>query len=383
MPFSLSGRCVLKWLETPSVYDIGADELYEVDEDAFEFLKCCALPEGCPSGGGIFIDYCMKEGILTTEKVSVRRPPVLKSPVPSLRYLELQVTDKCNLRCRHCYIGESGSDELPLNEIRAILSEFEAVQGLRVLITGGEPLLHSRFMELNEMLPAFSFRKVLFTNGALLDKGKVVRLKVDEVQISIDGLEDAHNALRGQGSFSDAVNALRKCRDEGLDVSVSTMVHAKNLGDFDAMQRLFDELGVKDWTVDVPCTTGRLELNKDFRVDPETGGKYLAYGRGDGLHASTPGFACGLHLMSVNAAGAVSKCTFYSDRPVGTIRDGLRECWKRIPPVRLDSLKCDCRYIEQCRGGCRFRAEILEGPLGRDLYRCALYCHPSCDIMEP
>ncbi|MDA8104253.1 MAG: radical SAM protein, partial [Nitrospiraceae bacterium] len=315
MPFSLSGRCVLKWLETPSVYDIGADELYEVDEDAFEFLKCCALPEGCPSGGGIFIDYCMKEGILTTEKVSVRRPPVLKSPVPSLRYLELQVTDKCNLRCRHCYIGESGSDELPLNEIRAILSEFEAVQGLRVLITGGEPLLHSRFMELNEMLPAFSFRKVLFTNGALLDKGKVVRLKVDEVQISIDGLEDAHNALRGQGSFSDAVNALRKCRDEGLDVSVSTMVHAKNLGDFDAMQRLFDELGVKDWTVDVPCTTGRLELNKDFRVDPETGGKYLAYGRGDGLHASTPGFACGLHLMSVNAAGAVSKCTFYSDRP--------------------------------------------------------------------
>ncbi len=382
MPYFLSERCVLKWLETPSVYDIGADELYEVDEDAFDFLKYCALPEGCPSEAGIFIDYCMKEGILTTERVSLRRPAVLKSPVPSLRYLELQITDKCNLRCRHCYIGESGSDELSLNEIRAVLSEFEAMQGLRVLITGGEPLLHSGFMDLNEMLPEFSLRKILFTNGALLDKGKIAQLKVDEVQISIDGLEDAHDALRGQGSFSTAVDAIRTCRDEGLDVSVSTMVHAKDLCDFDAMQRLFDELGVKDWTVDVPCTTGRLELNKDFLVDPKTGGKYLAYGRGEGLHASTPGFACGLHLMSVNAAGAVSKCTFYSDRSVGTIRDGLGECWKRIPPVRLDALRCDCRYIEQCRGGCRYRAETLEGPFGRDLYRCALYSHPACDIID-
>jgi len=33
------------------------------------------------------------------------------------------------------------------------------------------------------------------------------------------------------------------------------MIHPGNRGDFDAMERLFKSLGVKDWTVDVPCAT--------------------------------------------------------------------------------------------------------------------------------
>ncbi len=382
MRYYLSGRCVLRRLETPSVYDIESDELYELDEDAFEFLACCASPGGCSSDNGIFIDYCVQEGILVTGPVAVRRAPVVRSPAPSLRYLELQVTDRCNLRCRHCFIGERGSNELSPDEIGAVLSEFEAMQGLRVLITGGEPLLYSRFAELNRMLSGYSLRKVLFTNGSLLTRKILRELAVHEVQVSIDGLKEAHDSLRGEGSFESALNAVRTCAAEGVCVSVSTMVHAKNLGDFDAMQELFDGIGVKDWTVDVPCETGRLEQNRDFLVDPATGGRYLAYGRGEGLHTSTPGFACGLHLMSVSAAGGISKCTFYAGREAGTVRDGLLRCWKKIPPVRLAALKCDCAHLEQCRGGCRYRAELLDGPFGRDLCRCALYNHHASDIIE-
>jgi radical SAM protein with 4Fe4S-binding SPASM domain len=382
MAYFLSDRCVLRWLETPSVYDIEADELFEVDNEAFEFLRGCTSVQGMDSPDNEFIDFCLREGILTTETVSAARRPVAKSPVPSLRYLELQITDRCNLRCRHCYIGESGTHELSLDVLRRVLSEFEAMQGLRVLITGGEPLLHSGFAELNEALPEFSLRKVLFTNGLLLTRETVKKLKVHEVQVSVDGLREAHDALRGKGSFTAAVDAIEACVAEGLDVSVSTMVHARNLCDFDAMQKLFDKIGVKDWTVDVPCRTGRLEMNSDFLVDPATGGKYLAYGRGEGLHTSTPGFACGLHLMSVNASGKISKCTFYADRPAGTIRNGLLHCWKNILPVRLDALKCDCTYLDQCRGGCRYRAETVEGPLGRDLYRCSLHNHDAYDIIK-
>lgn len=382
MTYFLSDKCVLRWLETPSVYDIESDELYELDEDAFEFLKSCAMSEGCPSGSGPFIDHCVQEEILTTQRVAAKRPPLAASPFPSLRYLELQITDHCNLRCRHCYIGESGTNELSLKEIRTVLSEFEAMQGLRVLITGGEPLLHSGFAELNRMLPEFSLRKVLFTNGLLLDKKTLKELRVHEIQVSVDGLREAHDSLRGKGSFAAAIDAIKACVAQGFDVSVSTMVHAKNLGDFDGMQELFREIGVKDWTVDVPCRSGRLEQNSDFLVDPATGGKYLAYGRGVGLHASTPGFGCGLHLMSVSAGGAISKCTFYSDRAVGTIQEGLMNSWKKILPVRLDALKCDCSHLEECRGGCRYRAELLEGPFGRDLYRCALYSDPACAIMK-
>lgn len=373
MEYFLSRECVLKWLETLSVYHMKKDDLYELDEASFEFLRKCSSDRGCSSPDNSFIDYCLDEGILTKDRIILQRPPLIKSPERSLRYLELQITDKCNLRCRHCYIGNSESSALSLKQIRAILKEFEEMQGLRVLISGGEPIMHEGFQEINTMLPEFFIRKVLFTNGLLLNKKRLKGLNVDEIQISIDGLEEAHDSLRGKGTFKLAFDAVKLAIDSGFEVSISTMVHPGNLSDFDEMERLFKDMGIKDWTVDVPCVAGRLEENIDFQISPEIGGKYLRYGYGEGLHSGASGFACGLHLMAVTADGRISKCTFYSDDPAGRIEDGLRKCWQKIKPVRLDELKCDCDHIELCRGGCRYRALLLGDPDGKDLYKCNLY----------
>jgi radical SAM protein with 4Fe4S-binding SPASM domain len=373
MGFHLTRQTALKWLETPSVYQIARDEVYELDDDSFRFLTSCASEDGCDNRDSAFIDYCLEEGLLTREKVVLNRPHVRPSPDPSLRYLELQLTSRCNLRCRHCYLGDGTPRELSPVQVRSVLKEFEEMQGLRVLLTGGEPLLHSRFDEINEMLPDLFLRKVLFTNGVLLKKDVLNRLKVHEIQVSIDGMENAHDALRGAGTWDVALDAVRRALDAGFEVSVSTMVHAGNLGDFDAMERLFKSLAVKDWTVDVPCAAGRLKDNHELTVTPEEGGKYLGYGYGGGMHATGPGYACGLHLMAVLPDGTAAKCTFYGDRSVGAVGEGLRTCWQRIRPVKLQSLDCKCEYLEACRGGCRYRAELLESPLGRDLYRCSLY----------
>jgi radical SAM protein with 4Fe4S-binding SPASM domain len=377
MKYFLAHNVVLKWLETPSVYHMKNDDLYELDDNSFAFLRKCTSDRGCDADDSEFIDYCLREGILTKDKVSMKRPPLIKSPDPSLRYLELQITNKCNLKCKHCFIGDNSSSELSVSQIRNILKELEEMQGLRVLITGGEPLTHSRFKGINDMLPEFFLRKVLFTNGLLLNKKLLEKLNVDEIQVSIDGLENAHDSLRGKGTFRSAIKAVSRALDSNFEVSISTMVHPGNLEDFDKMERLFKDIGIKDWTVDVPCITGRLEENSKFQIDPQTGGKYLGYGYGEGLHSGATGFACGLHLMAVTADGRISKCTFYYDRPVGSIKDGLRKCWQRIRPIRLDELKCDCNYIELCRGGCRYRAMLLGDPFGRDLYKCNLY-----DIMK-
>ncbi len=373
MKYFLAGEAALKWLETPSVYHLKKDELYELDDGAFKFLTSCSSENGCDAEEPEFIDYCMDEGILIKNRSSVRRPQILKSPVPSLRYLELQITDNCNLRCAHCYIGDKTLGELSLEQTTAVLREFEQMQGLRLMITGGEPLLHSNFIALNNMLPDFFFRKALFTNGLLLNKNLLGQLNVDEIQISIDGLEKAHDSLRGEGTFKKAVRALRLAREQGFEVSVATMIHAKNLADFDKMENLFSEIGIKDWTVDVPCITGRLKNNNGFQVPPEVGGKYLRYGYGAGLHAGVPGAGCGPHLLSVMANGMAAKCTFYSDSPLGAIDEGLRVCWERSRPVLLKDLTCDCKYLESCRGGCRYRAELLGDPLGKDLYKCFLH----------
>lgn len=373
MNYYLDRHAVLRWLETPSVYQIKNDELYELDGNSFAFLKSCMSKPGCTTEDSAFIDYCLEEMLITKDHVPARRSPLLRSPNPSLRYLELQITNACNLRCKHCYIGDGSSSELSLAQIRMSLKEFEEMQGLRVLITGGEPLLHTEFGAVNEMLSDFMVRKALFTNGVALKKDDLKGLNVEEIQVSIDGLEKAHDSLRGNGAFKRSMEAVRDALEAGFDVSLATMAHPGNLGDFDEMESLFKGMGIKDWTVDIPCTTGRLREHAEFRLGPEEGGKYLGYGYGAGLHGAELGFGCGLHLMSVLADGRVAKCTFYTDRAVGTVDQGLRACWERIQPVQLKTLECDCEYLDVCRGGCRYRAELFEGKNGRDLYRCILY----------
>lgn len=381
MRYYLSPHVCLKLLESPSVYHLRTDELYELDEDSFAFLRGCADKEGCSSAEKEFLDYCVEEKILIADRIAIQRPPLSRSPEPSLRYLELQITDRCNLRCRHCYIGpSSGAEpfhELSLDQIKTGLREFEELQGLRVMITGGEPLLHKDFESINDMLPDFLIRKVLFTNALLLNRRLLSHLHVDEIQVSIDGLQQAHDILRGAGTFERSMDSIRLCLDMGFEVSVSTMVHADNLNDFDRMEELFRTMAIRDWTVDVPCVSGRLADNERSQVSPAIGGRYLKYGFGEGLHGGGEGFGCGLHLMSVMAEGKIAKCTFYADRAVGTLQDGLRTCWQRISPVLLSELTCDCGDLAACRGGCRYRAEALGNACGKDLYRCALY-----DIMK-
>ena len=381
MKYFLAREAVLKTLEHPAVYNIRTDELYELDDASFQFLRQCASGSGCEGYESEFVDYCLKEGILSERKVSLKRPPLIKAPEPSLRYLELQITKNCNLKCRHCYIGDQDrergrggeKDELSLDQIRALLREFEAMQGLRVLISGGEPLMHSQFEKINEMLPEFFIRKILMTNGLLLTKIILPALNVHEIQVSIDGLEHAHDSLRGKGIFRSAIETVRRSLDAGFQCSVSTMVHGKNLEDFDGMEKLFKGLGIKDWTVDVPCITGRLKEHPEFQISPAVGGKYLRYGYGEGLHSGTSGLACGAHLMAVMADGKIAKCTFYADRAVGSIKDGLRESWQKIEPVRIETLTCDCHYLNECRGGCRYRAVLLGDELGKDFYKCHSY----------
>lgn len=384
MRYFLANNFVLRRLETPAIYDVGEDELYELDETAFEFLKKCSAPEGC--GGDEadeeFIGYCLSEKILScTPERSRTRPGFLpcSGTVPSLRYLELQVTDRCNLRCRHCYIGEPGQNELSPDVIREVLDEFDSMQGLRLLITGGEPVLHSHFADINDMLPAYSFRKILFTNGLLPEKIALNALNVDEIQFSLDGMERGHDSLRGAGSYARVMRSLRAALASGKPVSVATMVHRENIAEFTGMERLLKSLDIRDWTVDVPCLSGNLLHNVSFYLPPEIAGRYLNYGFGGGLHGGGEGYACGLHLMSVLANGTAAKCAFYAGSPLGAVSEGLRKCWAGLKPVRLEELRCAepaCKFLDACRGGCRYRAATSGsgcGPGDRDIYKCFSY----------
>lgn len=370
---TLASHCSLKRLEEPCLYDIRNDELYELGEDAYQFLLNCCRGEKpvVQKEDEEFIQYCLSENLVeVSEKPVLRKIFPFPAPTPSLRYLELIMTDRCNLQCRHCYLGESRNQDLSFKMIQKAAGEFEEIHGLRLLLSGGEPLLHPSFWKINDLLGGYEFRSVLLSNGTLITKAVAGRLRVHEVQISLDGMKDGHESIRGRGTFQKALEAIDHLREAGIRVSVATMIHKKNVGEFDSLASLLESRDIKEWNVDVPCVEGRLRENEEFRVSPPEAGPLLNYGFGGGIHGSKNNSSCGAHLCAIMTNGQVAKCGLFSREAVGSIEEGLRNCWEQIPRITLNQLRCDCLEIEACRGGCRYRAKILGDLHDRDLYQC-------------
>ena len=372
---------ILRELESPVVYNIKTDELYELDAEAFQFLKKCNGRNPFPALHGKSdetINCMLDEGIiLMTDGNEIKMVKAPVSPIPSLRYLLLNITNICNLTCKHCYLQDPGKLEIDLDIFEKAVSQFEEMGGLKLMISGGEPLIHSRFWELMEILPSHDLRVVILSNGTLINRTTARKLSryVHEVQVSIDGIR-SHDILRGKGSFERSMKGISNLCGSGIPVSIATMVHKFNTDEFDEMEKVFSEKGAISWSVDVPCIVGNLCKNMDFVLDLKEAANFLKFGFGAGAHESTGDHTCGSHLCSVAPNGSVSKCGFFENEPAGDVND-LKSAWENICTSylwKLDQLECkDCAVLQECRGGCRFRAKQYKGILAPD----PLMCHAN------
>lgn len=374
----LADHVCLRLLEEPYLYDCRTDDLYELNLKALRALQLCQGDRRLSQVGlePEFLSFCLDEGLLTLSLESQPRPVRLGvAPLPSLRYLELQITWRCNLSCRHCYLGTAREVDLPLPMIAAALRELEAIGGLRVMLSGGEPLMHPQWDRVNAMLHALSLRRVLLTNGLLLDDQRLAELAVEEVQISLDGLRPGHEALRGPGSFAPALAAARRVREAGLDLSIATMAHARNLQEMEGLAQLVADLGAREWGIDAPVIHGRLLRHSNLAVTPAQAAQAMAHAFGGSYHGAGTDpqgnpMACGLHLCTVAPDATVAQCGFYLDHPLGHLPEGLWTCWQRRQPAPLAAIPAcaSCASAPDCGGGCRRRAP---GPDQPDPVMCA------------
>jgi radical SAM protein with 4Fe4S-binding SPASM domain len=371
----LADHASLRLLELPCLYDRRADELYELNEDGLEGLRRCH--------GGLtlaearlepeFADYCLAEGLLELWPEPRPRPlPLAQGPTPSLRYLELQVTWRCNLACGHCYLGPARGADLAVATAAAAAREFEALGGLRLMVSGGEPLMHPHWDRLNAALAALPVRRVLLTNGLLLTPERLAGLACDEVQVSLDGLEAGHQSLRGPGSFAPAVEAARRVREAGLELSIATMATTASLPELEGLARLVEELGAREWGIDAPVAVGRLAPGRGLELGPEQAAQAMSLAFGGAYHGGGEGMACGLHLATVAADGRVAQCGFYLDRALGSVEEGLWASWSRREAMPLSRVPAcaACPAAADCGGGCRQRAPAEDQP---DPVMCALH----------
>jgi len=205
----------------------------------------------------------LKLFLRSVEEYGVTMPQKMSAPL----LVEFELTNRCNLRCKHCYAsaGKSFANELSTREIKSILGQINKEGVPIVCFTGGEPMLRRDFFEILAHAKKIGLAVVLTTNGTLITKEKARRLKrlgVDYVRISLDGATPkTHDWLRGvHGSFGRAVKGIRNCVGAGVKTGIGTVILQENIHELGDIIDLVAGLGCCDINAIPLIESGRAKL---------------------------------------------------------------------------------------------------------------------------
>ena len=188
--------------------------------------------------------------------------PTAQRPVSLLRSLSrkasereipihtmLELTNLCNLKCRHCYITEhSRNGELQLDEYRDIMDQLAAVGVLFLTLSGGEPMTREDFFRIAAMAREKEFSFTLYTNGTLITPEAADQLRdlcPERVEISILGSGPSTHDLITQvpGSFDKALQAAKLLIEREIRVQLKTALMRENLDEAWDIQSLAAGIG--------------------------------------------------------------------------------------------------------------------------------------------
>lgn len=188
---------------------------------------------------------------------SIKTPP--STPYRGRKPLRLEqiselwfhLTDLCNLKCGHCLFRSVKNRRQSLAP-EVISSTVEKAHGLGcrlVCFTGGEPFMHPQFLDvLRETLRFENIQIATLTNGILIpDKINQIQ-KLDyhrmHFQVSLDGPEEVHDLLRGNGTFKKTVHSLKLLKQHKIPCSIAMAVNTDNVSYMPDMVSLANALRV-------------------------------------------------------------------------------------------------------------------------------------------
>ena len=187
--------------------------------------------------------------------------------------LHFELTNKCNLRCRHCYNMNyltSSAPELSLTQVKKIIDLAQDIGCADIGFSGGEPFARKDFIEILEYAKKYPIH--VLSNGVLIDEAVVEKLNaipelILEIRISLDGL-DSHEKIRGI-SYTDVLKHICLLLENDYVVTVNTMITEDNLTELNDMFTLFSEIGVDRWRLDFIFSSGNASKNGKFYNEPD------------------------------------------------------------------------------------------------------------------
>ncbi|WP_432735629.1 heme b synthase [Maridesulfovibrio sp. FT414] len=330
---------------------------------------------------------------------------------PPLRLIAWEITRSCNLACKHCRAEahpEPYPGELSTEEAKALIDTFPETGDPIIIFTGGEPLLRHDVFELVSYANDKGLRCVMAPNGTLLTAENSVKLKevgIQRCSISIDAAEaQYHDDFRGEiGAFDKAMRGIQYLKDAGIEFQINTTVTRNNLHMFKDIFHLAKKLGASAWHIFLLVPTGRaaelgaevisaeeyeevlnwfydFQKTTDMQLKATCAPHYHRILRqrakeegipvnfeNFGLDAVSRGCLGGVGFCFISHRGQVQPCG-YLELDCGNVREiPFPEIWARSPQfLNLRNAetydgKCGhCEYEKVC-GGCRARAQTMEG----------------------
>lgn len=287
------------------------------------------------------------------------RAKMARRRVPA--FMSLELTHRCNLRCVHCYLGDSRAaavvDAREIGERRwsGLIDELVAAGCLEVLLTGGEPLLRRDFGAIYRRAREGGLMVTVFTNATLVSRDTVELfrdLPPNGVEVTLYGAtERTYESVTGvPGSHRRCVAGIRALREAGVDLRLKAVALTANSGEIPAMESLARELGCP-FRLD-PAVFPRFDGSRAplaYRLppreavelefaDPARASSWRSYHERcrdlpvqDGLYTCGAGLTAG----NITPAGMLTPCLL-AQEPAVDVRDApFAQGWRdAIPAVR-------------------------------------------------
>lgn len=347
-----------------------------------------------------------------------RTPKDIDWEKPHPLYCVWEITLKCDLGCKHCgsRAGKVRTQELSTAECIDVVHQLADIGVREVTLIGGEAYLRPDWPIIAKEITAYGMRCGMTTGARNLTQERVdsaVDAGVSSISISIDGLEETHDAIRGaKGSWRAALEAAERVAKTPMRLATNTQINRLSMPELPALADLLIEIGSRAWQLQLTVAMGRAADRPDMLPQPydllelfpllvwiqETKlkpngiqmfpgnnigyfGPYehmLRYGGDKGAHWA--GCSAGKWTLGLEADGKIKGCPSLPSQPYtgGNFRtDKLKDVVANAKPLTMfrdrtrDDLwgYCkDCYYGDVCLAGCSWTTHCLVGKPGNNPY---------------
>jgi SynChlorMet cassette radical SAM/SPASM protein ScmF len=319
-----------------------------------------------------------------------------------LNQIYFYLTEGCNLRCRHCWIAPKHQTEghiyssLDFDLFQSIIRQARPLGLQTVKLTGGEPLLHPRILDILDFIRSEALDFTMETNGVLCTHEiaqKVSGCKNPFIAVSIDSSDAVtHEWIRGvEGCFESAIESIHNLVEAGIRPQVIMTIMRRNSNQILNIVRLAETLGAGSIKFNIVQPTARgedmhkagetLSIEEYVKlgqwVENELSTRTdlpLYYSHPQAFHPLGRIFGekgdgcstCGiLGIIGVLADGSYALCGIGQTVPELTFGHAaevsLEEVWQGSPalkeiregiPRRFEGVCHECVMLSRCMGSC-------------------------------